>query len=457
MDAFYAAVEVLDDATLAGRPVIVGGTGRRGVVASCSYEARAYGVRSAMPSAQARQLCPHAVFRAGHFDRYAEMSRRIHSVFERYTPLVEGISLDEAFLDVTGVERLFGPAEGIAGEIRERIGAELGLSCSVGVAPVKFLAKLASEAAKPRATLRGVLPGSGVLVIRPGEELLFLHPLPIESLWGVGPATAARLRRLGVTTVGELAAVPQERLEAVIGRAHGAHLSQLARGVDDRAVEPDREIKSVSHEETYPVDLFERGELQDELVRMADSVASRMRRAGVVGRTVTLKVRYGDFVTRTRSRTSPDGLSEGPSIATIAGGLLDDVDLSPGVRLLGVGVSNLTAPVAAPVEQMRLDLAGRSRSDSPGAARATRPKSWRQASGAVDAVRNRFGDAAVGPATLLGPRGLRVKRPGDTQWGPTGDARSDPDPPDEPDHPSDQAGLAEPDRPAEPEARRGGK
>jgi DNA polymerase-4 len=434
MDAFYAAVEVLDDATLAGRPVIVGGTGRRGVVASCSYEARAYGVRSAMPSARARQLCPHAVFVAGHFDRYAEVSGRIHAVFERYTPLVEGISLDEAFLDVTGVDRLFGPAEGIAAEIRERIGVELGLSCSVGVAPVKFLAKLASEAAKPRATLRGVLPGSGVLVIRPGEELRFLHPLPIESLWGVGPATATRLRRLGVTTVGELASVPPERLEAVIGRAHGGHLAQLARGIDDRAVEPDREIKSVSHEETYPVDLFERGELQGELVRMADSVASRMRRAGLVGRTVTLKVRYGDFVTRTRSRTSPDRLSEGPPIATIAGRLLDDVDLSPGVRLLGVGVSNLTATAAAPAEQMRLDFAAPGPPDSSGRARpATRPKSWRHASGAVDAVRDRFGDGAVGPATLLGPMGLRVKRPGDTQWGPAGDPLSNPEAPDEPD------------------------
>ena len=420
MDAFYAAVEVLDDPTLAGRPVIVGGTGRRGVVASCSYQARAYGVRSAMPSARARQLCPHAVFLAGRFGRYAEVSRSIHAVFAAYTPLVEGISLDEAFLDVTGSVRLFGPAERIAFEIRERIGAEPGLACSVGVAPVKFLAKLASEAAKPRADLRGTEPGAGVMVIRPGEELAFLHPLPIESLWGVGPATATRLRRLGVTTVGELAAVPQESVEGVLGRAHGAHLAQLARGVDDRAVEPDREVKSVSHEETYPVDRFERGELQDEVVRMADSVASRLRRAGLVGRTVTLKLRYGDFVTLTRSRTSPAHLSEGPPIATLAGRLLDDVDLSPGVRLLGVGVSNLTGIGDEPAEQMRLDFDARAPAGGPGLPRS--PKSWRHASGAVDAVRDRFGDGAVGPATLLGPGGVRVKRPGDTQWGPPGDA-----------------------------------
>jgi DNA polymerase-4 len=424
MDAFYAAVEVLDAPDLAGQPVIVGGTGRRGVVASCSYEARAHGVRSAMPSGRARQLCPHAVFVAGRHGRYAEVSRDIHAVFEHYTPLVEGISLDEAFLDVTGSERLFGPAAEIATTIRSRIANELHLACSVGVAPVKFLAKLASEAAKPTAQLSGIIPGLGVVVIQPGEELRFLHPLPIESLWGVGPATAARLRRLGVTTVGELAAISPATLEAVIGRSHGSHLARLARGDDDRPVEPDRDIKSVSHEETYPVDLYDRGELHQEVVRMADAVATRMRRAGVVGRTVTLKIRYGDFVTRTRSRTGPSGLSEGPSIAAMALGLLDGVEVNPGVRLLGVGVSNLTGTVAVPFEQMSLDLEAGGESDA--SRRAGGPdggapsRLWREASGAVEAVRQRFGDGAVGPATLLGPTGLRVKRPGDTQWGPSG-------------------------------------
>jgi DNA polymerase-4 len=258
----------------------------------------------------------------------------------------------------------------------------------------------------------------------PGEELRFLHPLPIESLWGVGPATAARLRRLGVTTVGELAAISQAALEAAVGRSHGGHLARLARGEDDRSVEPDREIKSVSHEETYPVDLYDRGELHQEVVRMADAVATRMRRAGVVGRTVTLKVRYGDFVTRTRSRTGPSGLSEGPSIAALALGLLDDVEVSPGVRLLGVGVSNLTGTVAVAFEQMSLDLeVGVEPGGSPragGPVGGTPSRLWREASGAVEAVRQRFGDGAVGPATLLGPTGLRVKRPGDTQWGPSG-------------------------------------
>ena len=393
MDAFYAAVEILDDPALAGRPVIVGGTGRRGVVASCSYEARAYGVRSAMPSARARQLCPHAVFLPGRFSRYAEVSRHIHALFEEYTPLVEGISLDEAFLDVSGAERLLGPAADIAVSIRARVASELGLRCSVGVAGAKFLAKLASEAAKPRADLRGVVEGPGVFVIGPGEELDFLRPLPIESLWGVGPATATRLRRLGVTTVGDLMQVPEEALRRAVGQAHGRHLAALARGDDDREVEPNREVKSVSHEETYPVDIDDPGQLGSEVVRMADSVATRLRRAGLAGRTVNLKVRYGDFVTRTRSHTVPAALAEGPAIASVGLGLLAGVDVTSGVRLLGVGVSNLTPASdddAATTEQLHLDLGGA----DPGGG-------WRLAAGAMEAVRSRFGDDAVGPASLL--------------------------------------------------------
>jgi DNA polymerase IV len=410
MDAFYAAVEALDDPNLRGRPLIVGGAGARGVVASCSYEARAYGVRSAMPSERARRLCPHAVFVSGRFGRYAEVSAEIHSVFEAFTPLVEGISLDEAFLDVTGAVRIFGSAPEMAQAIRTRILDELGLGCSVGVASAKFLAKLASEAAKPVANLKGTIPGRGVVVIEPGRELEFLHPLPIEALWGVGPATAERLRRLGVTTVGGLASVPQDVLEAAVGKANGAHLARLSRAEDDRAVEPDRAVKSVSHEETYATDRYGLDELQVEVVRMSDSVASRMRKAGVVGRTVTLKVRYGDFVTKTRSRTNALSVSDGPSIASLASDLLREVDLSPGVRLLGVGVSSLSEAGTAPSEQLSLDL-----HDDRGPERGRRAAS---AVEAVDAIRDRFGAASVGPAALVGDSGLRVKRPGDTQWGP---------------------------------------
>lgn len=417
MDAFYAAVEVRDDPSLAGRPLVVGGTGRRGVVASCSYEARAYGIRSAMPSATARRLCPHAVFVPGRFDRYREASAAIHEVFAEVTPLVEGIALDEAFLDVTGAVGLLGPAPGIAAGLRRRVREETGLSCSVGVAPVKFLAKLASEAAKPVAGPGGPTAGPGVVVVEPGGELAFLHPLPIEALWGVGPATAARLRRLGLATVGELAAVPVAALEAAVGRAHGAHLHRLAHALDDRPVVPHRAAKSVGHEETYAHDRHDPAELRVEVLRMADAVAARLRAAGTAGRTVTLKVRYGDFTTLTRSRTSRAPLAGARDLAAAATTLLDGVDVTPGVRLLGVSVSNLGDDAAAGAEQLALGL-----DTGPGDPAAAPPPAeagrWAAAEDAVASVRRRFGDRVVGPAALLGPAGLRVKRQGDTQWGP---------------------------------------
>ncbi len=411
MDAFFASVEALDDPALRGRPLIVGGTGPRGVVASCSYEARAYGVRSAMPAAVARRLCPGAVFVAGHHARYAEVSRQMHEVFARFTPVVEGISLDEAFLDVTGALRIFGPAVVIAGAIRAAIGDELGLSCSVGGATVKFLAKLASEAAKPGVGTAAAPVTAGVRIIAPGEELAFLHPHPIEALWGVGPATAQRLKQLGISTIGDLARVDPVVIEGAVGKAAGGHLARLARGVDDRSVEAHRDVKSISHEETYPIDRRDRDGLRTEVLRMSDAVAARMRKAGLVGRTVTLKIRYGDFSTHTRSVTSTGGLDDAAVIARHAGALLADLDLSGGIRLLGVAVSNLFPTGRGPGEQLSLDLDG-----APALARPVRPG----ASAAVDAVRARFGDDAVGPAALLDPSGLSIKRPGAGQWGPNG-------------------------------------
>jgi DNA polymerase-4 len=429
MDAFFAAVEVLDDPHLAGRPLVVGGIGRRGVVASCSYEARAFGIRSAMPSGQARRLCPHATFVAGRYDRYAEVSRAIHEIFGRYTPLVEGIALDEAFLDVSGARRLFGPAPTIAARIRRDVLEEVRLACSVGVAATKFVAKLASEAAKPRAALAGTIPGSGVVVVRPGAELAFLHPLPIEALWGVGPATAVRLRRLGVTTVGQLASVPVEALESSVGRASGRHLHQLARAIDLRPVQANQAPKSVGHEETWAYDRYDPADLHLQVVRMADAVAARMRRAGVTGRTVTLKVRFGDFRTVTRSQTLATGVDSGPTLAKVGAGLLARIDPSAGVRLLGLSVSSLVPGRAVstgaagqagqavlgadPGEQMVLDL--HLERDGPDAGT---PAGWQAATGAVDEVRRRFGEAAVGPAALLVGSRLRLKRRGDTQWGP---------------------------------------
>jgi DNA polymerase-4 len=405
MDSFYASVEVREDPSLRGRPVIVGGSGERGVVASCSYEARAHGVRSAMPSVRARRLCPLAVFLPGRYDLYASYSRRIHEVFCSYTPLVEGISLDEAFLDVSGARRLFGPAERIAHAVRADIGAELGLTCSVGVAASKFVAKLASEAAKPRPSPAGPVPGRGVVVVEPGGELAFLHPLPVEALWGVGPATHRRLARFGVRTVGDLAALPVETLVGALGPSLGRSLHELAWARDGRAVEPERVPKSVGHEETYRRDLHDPEVLHREAVRMADAVAARLRTHGLAGRTVTVKVRFHDFRTITRSHTIATPSDTTPALARVAGALLARVDPSAGVRLLGVGVSNLV-PVAS--RQLGLGDAETSR--------------WQRASGAVDEIRRRFGDDAVAPAVLARPgrtgMALDVKRRGDTPWGP---------------------------------------
>ncbi len=420
MDAFYAAVEVLDDPTLVGQPVIVGGTGGRGVVAACSYEARAWGVRSAMPSVRARRLCPQAVFRPGRFDRYIEVSGRLHAIFQDFTPLVEGISLDEAFLDVAGARRLLGPAPEIAAAIRGRIRDEMGLSASVGVSTRKFLAKMASVAAKPTASPAGAVPGAGVWVVAPGEELAFLHPHPVRALWGVGPATHSRLERFGVRTVGDLAALPVETLVGALGPALGRHLHDLAWGRDPRPVVPEHVVKSIGHEETYATDLRDPGALHVEVVRQADAVANRMRKSGMAGRTVTLKVRFHDFRTITRSRTSPGPMESGLELARMASALLDAVDCSEGVRLLGVSVSNL---VERHAEQLSFDDPGRPDGSGAGpmggpGGRPTGGVDPAPVAQAIDDVRRRFGDAAVGPASLLRDGRLKVKRQGDQQWGP---------------------------------------
>lgn len=408
MDSFYASVEVLLDPTLSDKPVIVGGDGERGVVASCNYEARAYGVHSAMPSVRAKRLCPQAVFLHGRFDVYIDFSRRIHDVFRGFTPLVEGISLDEAFLDVTGARRLFGTGAEIGRAIRERVHDEIGLDCAVGVGPSKFIAKLASKAAKPTPSRDGTIAGHGVLVIEPGQELAFLHPLPVRAIWGVGPATQKRLERFGIVTVADLAALPLDTLVGALGKAQGAHLHNLAWARDDRPVVPDQKPKSVGHEETYAKDHHELAPLHREAVRMADAVARRLRQAGLVGRTITIKVRFHDFHTVTRSATLPAPTATAALIATVAKDLLRGVDPGPGVRLFGVNVSNVAD---AADEQLTLEGA---------VVEGELPAAWSEASRAVDAIRERFGEAAVGPAVLADADGLHLKRQGDTQWGPRG-------------------------------------
>jgi DNA polymerase-4 len=407
MDAFFVSVELLRRPELRGQPVIVGGTGERGVVAAASYEARHYGIHSAMPSTRARRLCPHAVFLPGDHQHYGEVSGRVMEIFKSFTPLVEPISLDEAFLDVTGAHRLHGDGPTIAAAIRERVHDEQGLTCSVGVAPNKFLAKLASEAAKPKASRDGPVPGLGVKVIAPGEELAFLHPLPVQALWGVGPKTLEKLRRRGIATVGDLAALQEVDATKVLGNANGRHLHQLAQAVDTRPVIPEQRPKSIGHEETFARDHHELDTLQREAVRMSDAVASRLRRHELAGRTVNIKVRFHDFRTITRAATLTAAVDSGPAIARAAKELLDQIDPTSGIRLLGVSVSNLVDDGA---RQLSLDQ--------------TLHPGWDDASRAVDDIRTRFGDEAIVPAALRGPDGIRVKRRGDQQWGPGADRDS---------------------------------
>ena len=408
MDAFYASIEQRRRPELRGKPVIVGGVGARGVVAAASYEARAFGVRSAMPSVRAQRLCPHAVFLPGDHRHYAEVSGRIMEVFRSITPLVEPLSLDEAFLDVTGARRRLGDGPAIASLVRDRVLQQEELTCSVGVAPNKFLAKLATEHGKPRASARGAVPGTGITVVAPGEERAFLRPQPAESLWGVGPKTLEKLRRLGVTTIGDIEALPVELLVQTLGDAHGRHLHALAHAIDDRPVVPDAQPKSIGHEETFPEDLLDREQLSVHLLRMADAVAGRTRAHEVLGRTVTLKVRFADFVTITRSSTLSSPVDTGPAIARAATALLEQVDLGAGVRLLGVSVSNLVEDAARQLSFEDLVAAPSADPDGP---------EWHAVTDAIDAVRARFGRTALGPAALLRDPNRDVV-PGERPWGP---------------------------------------
>ncbi|MGH9082877.1 MAG: DNA polymerase IV [Acidimicrobiales bacterium] len=408
MDAFFAAVEVLDDPSLAGRPVVVGGSGARGVVASCTYEARAYGVRSAMPSLRARQLCPAAVFVDGHYSRYAEVSASLRDILLSVTPLVEPVGLDEAFLDVSGARRLLGRPEQIARGLRDTVRRQLSLDCSVGVGRSKMVAKLASRAAKPRPSRSGPQAGPGVVVVRPADEAAFVRPMPVEALWGVGPATADRLHEMGVRTIGDLAAVPEASLVRRLGRSHGAHLLDLARGEDRDPVVADRPAKSVGHEQTFRTDLTDRPALRRHLERMSEAVAVHLRAQGLAGRTVGVKVKRPDFTLVTRVHTLPFGVDAGNALSAVAGALLDTIDVDGGVRLLGVSVSGLQPAAAG--RQLAFDLAGKEPADL--------QQSWSEVTSAVDAVRARFGRSAVGTASMVGAGGIEVPARRESPWGP---------------------------------------
>ena len=333
MDAFYASVEQRDRPELRGQPVIVGGLRGRGVVCAASYEARPFGVHSAMPMTTARRFCPGGHFLPPRVSHYAEIARQIREVFFSFTPLVEPLSLDEAFLDVRGCERLFGPSPDIARQIKDRIKAETGLIASVGVAPNKLLAKLASDFNKP----------DGLFVLPHEDVTAFLAPLPVGRLWGVGPKGEKRLHALGVRTVGHLAAFPAQLLLAHFGES-GRHLADLAHGRDGRVVTPDREAKSISTETTFAEDVGERAALRTWLLELVDQLGGRLRKAGLRARTVELKVRSSDFRTRTRSLSLPEATDVTDTLWHAALALFDrsvSADILP-LRLLGVGASGLT-------------------------------------------------------------------------------------------------------------------
>ncbi len=377
MDAFYASVEIRDRPELAGQPVIVGGTGGRGVVLSASYQARVFGVRSAMPVMRARRLCPHAVFVPPRHQAYASTSKEVMAIFGTVTPEVEPLALDEAFLDVSGALRRLGPPAAIAAHIRAQVHQQQGIICSVGVAPTKFVAKIASARCKPDGLL--VVPRAGVLD--------FLHPLPVAALWGVGDRAGEVLARLGLHTVGDIAHTPLDTLQRDLGTAHGAHLHALAWGRDERQVTPHTREKSIGAEETFATDIGDPDRIRRELLRLSGRTAQGLRAAGYVARTVSVKLRLASFKTFTRSRTLPYPTDVAREIYATACALYEASGLDRGtqLRLVGVRVSGLV-PAAGANAQLSFD---------------DKPIGWREAERAVDRIARRFGSSAVRPAALV--------------------------------------------------------
>ena len=374
MDAFYASVEQRDDPSLAGRAVVVGGGGDRGVVAAASYEARRFGIHSAMPMVRARRLCPSLAVVSPRFDAYREVSTQVFALFRDVTPLVESLSLDEAFLDVGGAVRLFGTPVEIGHLLRARVREAVDLPCSVGVGPTKSVAKLLSGKAKP----------DGLRHLAAGDVVAALRPLPVSDLWGAGPRTVEKLHGYGFRSVGQLADGDPRTLERILGPALAGHLQRLARGEDDRRVTPHEPTRSVSASATFEEDVDDPDVLERRLLRLAEKVGRRVRAAGLAGRTVTLTVRFASFETITRSTTLPAPTDRTRDVVDLAGGLLDALRLERArVRLLGVGVSNLVEGTTA--RQLSFDADPR----------------WEDVEKVSDAVAERFPDAWVRPAVLL--------------------------------------------------------
>jgi DNA polymerase-4 len=390
MDAFYASVELRDRPDLAGKPVAVGGRAdKRGVISAASYAAREFGVRSAMPTAQALRLCPALVLLPADFDKYTAVSQEIMTIFLRYTPLVEPLALDEAFLDVAGCERLHGDAQAIGRAIKADILRETGLVASVGIAPSKFLAKLASELSKP----------DGFKVIEADEIRTVLDPLPVSRLFGVGERTAKRLEALGVTTVSQLASRPRAEVMREFG-ASGAWIHDLAHGIDPRRVNPRREEKSHGLERTFEQDISDREELRLLLYEFCEEVSHDLRHRGLRGRTITLKARYWNFKTVTRSRTVELPVNIGKRIYAVARELLERIPSGP-LRLLGVQVSNLT-DVRTPAQASLFGALEASPAE-------VAEQKLERATAALDKLRARFGANTVVPGSLLSRASLRVR------------------------------------------------
>ena len=378
MDAFYAGVEVLDDPSLRGLPLIIGAPDGRSVVSSASYEARRYGVRAAMPVSQALRLCPSARIVPPHFSRYHEVSRQVMAIFESFTPLVEPLSVDEAFLDVQGVRRLWGSPARIARLVRERVHSEVGITCSVGVAATKHVAKMASTIAKP----------DGMLVVAAADTLDFLDPRPVRAMWGVGPKAAEALEARGIRTIRDIRESSTDMLDRAVGRALGTRIQQLARGEDARSVETERVEKSIGHEETFDEDVRDRTFIRAEMLRLADRVAARLRRAGWETGTVSIKVRFDDFRTVTRSMTLAEATAVGQRIGEAAQSLFEQIERRDPVRLVGVRAEKLRQAGAGAIGLWDDDA------------------DWRRVEGAVDDAVARFGSATItrGRAAPESPR-----------------------------------------------------
>jgi DNA polymerase-4 len=389
MDAFYASASLLSRPELKGKPVIIGGGGNRGVVLSATYEARAFGVASAMPIARARRLCPQAVVVAPDYARYERISQAVMAVFASVTPIVEPLSMDEAFLDVSGARRLLGTGVQIAQQIRDTIADEQGITCSVGVASTKFVAKLASGLAKP----------DGLLVVPEAEVVGFLHQLPVGALWGVGERTEEALQRLGLRTVADIAHTPVDTLRRALGDNAGPALHELSWGRDTRSVVPSHRERSIGADETFSYDVDDPAYIRRELLKLSDRTAARVRAAAMVGRTITVKVRFSDFTTITRSRTLRDPTDVSRDIFDTALSLYDGLGLQRvRLRLVGVRVTGLMDSALAPIQGLL---------DEP-------EHGWRDADRAVDRASARFGSGAVRPASLVqGSRSATTPMRGD--------------------------------------------